>query len=337
MTKIAAALVCAATLLSLRARAGETGPLETSDRSAKILRSLDRVQAEIELAREQIDRLAREMQSLRAELAGERASDASVPQPAPGPPEVRIAGPITASAPQPLPGPGGVPIVGPVAVPPGELVPQNFEVEDRKTPRVYPINDPNFGSGEPSGSPALAPSSSLGAPPSFGEYLLVVAPDGNKVVAFEKTTRRSLPLTLSNDKTVRRRVTPVAGTAIVGLTIEGPKISRLAVFTNKNPGQVPAWHPVELREPVDSAVPEVEDYSAALYRLGRRVYAYSRQAERWDVLELPEGVAPRRGSGSNAGPTFEYDGHIYTFATATGKWTDLDTNAILDRAADPKK
>jgi hypothetical protein len=102
---------------------------------------------------------------------------------------------------------------------------------------------------------------------------------------------------------------------------------------------VPAWHSVELREPVDEARPDVESYGSVLYTLGHRVYAFSQKAERWDVLELPRGVVPEKGEVSSAGPTIEHDGHIYTFVTMTGKWSDLDTKAILCGAPDqdPKR
>jgi hypothetical protein len=199
---------------------------------------------------------------------------------------------------------------------------------DQTKPKVFPIGDPNFA------SPGAKEEQEANPLASGSEYLLIVPPEGDKVVAFDKTSRKSIPLVLSKDKSIRHRVTPVVAQTVVGLAIEGPKVARLAVFSIASPGTVPAWHAVELREPVDSARPVVESYGPVLYTLGHRVYAFSPQAGRWDVLELPKGVVPHGGDGSNAGPTIEHDGHIYTFVTTTGKWSDLDTKAILGETPD---
>ena len=83
---------------------------------------------------------------------------------------------------------------------------------------------------------------------------------------------------------------------------------------------------------MDKAIPDVQAYGPVLYRLGRAVYAFSREPQRWDVLELPNWALPQRGENSIAGPTFEHGGHVYTFVIATGRWSDLDIPAILEPA-----
>ncbi len=115
----------------------------------------------------------------------------------------------------------------------------------------------------------------------------------------------------------------------MALSIKGPKITRVAVFNfagGMNP--VPAWYPFELREPVDEAMP-IPAPGAALYVLGRRIYAFASAAKRWDVLEFPEGTKPTPLLGSGS-VRFENTGHIYTFNTMLGKWNDLDLRAILN-------
>lgn len=168
--------------------------------------------------------------------------------------------------------------------------------------------------------------------------LMVVSPDGHKVVVSD--TKRSFPKTikLSEGKAPRRRVSPVFDNSggVVALAVHGPKITRLAVLAFEDAtgrglsSETYAWYPIDLREPVEEATPVVQDYLSALYTLGRRVYAFSRPARRWDVLELPKGADPVHGF-DNEGPTVENDGHLYTFVLSTGKWSDLDLRAILDK------
>ena len=79
---------------------------------------------------------------------------------------------------------------------------------------------------------------------------------------------------------------------------------------------------------MDEASPIVFPGSA-IYTLGRRIYAFSGAAKRWDVLEFPVGAEPKEASGPGS-LNYENDGHIYSFDEATGKWNDLDIRAILD-------
>ena len=90
------------------------GKPEGGRSTAKVLRSLDSLREELGKAREQLERLELELQALREELAGEPVF----------PPE-REPGPIA-------------------EVPSG---PKESESDAGTTPRVFPVRDPNFGSG----------------------------------------------------------------------------------------------------------------------------------------------------------------------------------------------
>jgi len=190
--------------------------------------------------------------------------------------------------------------------------------------------------------------------------LMVVSPGGGKVVFTDPGRTFPKSVKLSDDNGPRHQVRPVfeGSLALVPLAIEGPRITRLAVLSCETPETAPspalpfptepipaplviappsspglssrsyAWYPIDLREPVDSAAPEVDGTDSVRYTLGRRIYAFSRLARRWDVLELPARADPVH-SQSNEGPTVENDGHIYTFVLATGKWNDIDLRAIL--------
>jgi hypothetical protein len=65
----------------------------------------------------------------------------------------------------------------------------------------------------------------------------------------------------------------------------------------------------------------------AAYAIGRRVYAFSSEAKRWDTLELPEGAAASPNVGSDA-IICEHNGHLHVFSVKTGKWEDIDTRAV---------
>ena len=127
-------------------------------------------------------------------------------------------------------------------------------------------------------------------------------------------------------------VTTIRGSNFLALALTGPKITRIAVY-DLDSG---TWHPQDLREPVARrAVPTVAQ-GVVVYNLGRYVYAYSAEAHRWDVAELPEGMRASPGVGPN-GATIEGNGHIYQFIPKTGKWEHIDLRAVLDVVKEGKK
>jgi hypothetical protein len=157
--------------------------------------------------------------------------------------------------------------------------------------------------------------------------LLVISPEGDKVTVYYPATKEATSLRLSEDRKTPREVSPITGPGIVGLRVLGPKITRLGVFLPED-GK---WYPLNLREPVDEASPNVSPGSV-VYVLGRRIYAFNTaaNAKRWDVLEFPEGTEPTPFDvGVRSGGSAKYDknSHIYTFNNQSGKWEDVDVRA----------
>jgi hypothetical protein len=75
----------------------------------------------------------------------------------------------------------------------------------------------------------------------------------------------------------------VKGVCLVGLRLEGPKISRIAVF-NPGPGK---WSPLDLDEPASGVVePMALGHDALAYHIGRLIYVYSSNSSTWDRLDL---------------------------------------------------
>ncbi len=155
-----------------------------------------------------------------------------------------------------------------------------------------------------------------------GEALVVSSPSGGRVTLYDLKTRRSLELTGPNDAPIG--LTPFYGPNLLALGVSGPKVTRIAVADTDT-----GWHVQELRRPVAGRVTPTVFQGFALYTEGRYAYAYSAQAHRWDVAELPEGL---RASpvGDQNGVTIEGRGHIYAFAPRTGRWEHVDVRAILD-------
>jgi hypothetical protein len=155
--------------------------------------------------------------------------------------------------------------------------------------------------------------------------VIAVSADGERVTFHDIETGRSQSVELSGSKAAPIDVTPIRGSDLVALALEGPKIRRVAVADLASG----TWHPQELREPVEGRVRPIVAPGLAVYNLGRYVYAYSAAARRWGVVELPEGL---RG-GAVVGPggvTVEGHGQIYTFLPKTGQWEHVDVRAILD-------
>ena len=109
----------------------------------------------------------------------------------------------------------------------------------------------------------------------------------------------------------------------------GPKLTRLYVFSRADW----KWYPQDLKEPVAEALSPVLGQSVAGYAQGRTIYAFSTEAKRWSILELPqEALAKPDMRVSPDSIVVEYDGHIYEFSGKTGEWKHTDLRALIDAA-----
>ena len=156
------------------------------------------------------------------------------------------------------------------------------------------------------------------------QLIVVSSPEGDTVTAYSTETGKAKPLRLAKARDTKLKVVPIASQGLAALYLKGPKITRIAAFSVLDG----TWYPQDLREPVDQAGPIVGP-SLAAYGIGRRIYAFSPVAKRWDVLELPEGAVAKPALGTDA-ITCEHNGHLYVFSVKTGKWEDIDTRAAPD-------
>jgi len=115
----------------------------------------------------------------------------------------------------------------------------------------------------------------------------------------------------------------------VSLMLDGPKITRLYVFSREDW----KWYPQELKEPVAGTVSLIMGRSVAAYAQGRTIYAFSTEAKRWSILELPQEAPAQPGmSVFSDSIVFEFNGHIYEFSGKTGEWKHTDLRALIDAA-----
>ena len=125
--------------------------------------------------------------------------------------------------------------------------------------------------------------------------------------------------------------TELKGAWVVGLRVEGPKITRVAVY-NIESGK---WSPLDLVEPASGVVqPMALGPGALAYQVGRFFYTYSSKTSTWDRLELqastqgqPIRVTPTELKGTSVvglrveGPKIT---RVAVYNIESGKWSPLD-------------
>jgi RNA polymerase sigma factor (sigma-70 family) len=157
-----------------------------------------------------------------------------------------------------------------------------------------------------------------------GQLIVVSLPESNTVTAYSIETGKAKSFRLAKAGDTKLEVQPIVSQGLAALSLIGPNITRIAAFSVLDG----TWYAQDLREPADKAVPVVNQNMAA-YGIGRRIYAFSPVAKRWDVLELPDGVVAEPALGNDA-IICEHNGHLYVFSVKTGKWEDIDTRAATD-------
>ena len=182
------------------------------------------------------------------------------------------------------------------------------------------------------GRPAPVTAASLPRYFRHGSVIIVISPVGDRVTLYNFETRKSESVGLSGSKEAPLEVNTILDQNLVALMLKGPKVTRIAVADTASC----TWHSQELRQPVDGRVVPIVGPGVAVYNLGRDVYAYGAEAQRWDVALLPDGMrfTPVVGTGF---ATIESDGHIYTFSGKTGKWKHVDVRAVLDGVGAEKR
>lgn len=176
---------------------------------------------------------------------------------------------------------------------------------------------------QPAGAPGFGPGGGFGGvvgdgmPTIMSAKIIAVQPrESRKVFAYSTETGEwkgyELPAGVS--------AVPIVST-VLALALEGDAIRQVAVFDPITGN----WHPHDLDEPVQGQAQPVIAAGLVAYGLGRRVYAYSAEAHRWDTLTLPEGSEPAAPVVHAMMVLVEARGTLSTFSSRTGQWTTFDT------------
>jgi hypothetical protein len=120
----------------------------------------------------------------------------------------------------------------------------------------------------------------------FGGLIFAASPTGNRVIAYDPSTRWTSSLELHATKDNPLKVSFAANPSfnrmeLVALRIEGEHITRIAAFDLKSR----TWRPQDLSEPVrGQAMPYVAN--GISYDLGRHLYTFNVNSLSWDHLDV---------------------------------------------------
>jgi hypothetical protein len=106
---------------------------------------------------------------------------------------------------------------------------------------------------------------------------------------------------------------------LLAMAVSGAGIREFAVFCAKDQGK---WYVQNLREPAGGEfIPEMSP-GLVSYIVGNDVYAFSAEAQKWDMLHLDGTAKPIVGHGSGAPYiTVRQDDMVYVFRPRLGAWS----------------
>ncbi len=212
----------------------------------------------------------------------------------------------------------------------------------------------------PAPTPAIPPTAATRpADPTYvnfgGEMIMVISPDGSKVGLFNVRTGRPQPVSLPAFQGSRREFIVMpddinekpypllrkrpSGTAIenshfcwfIALDLDRRgNVTRIAGFDPRDG----TWIDQPVPDPVDRSA--VAMYPGCLLVLGRRIYALSKPAKRWGVLDLPSEAASK-AVYQRDGYWADVEGRLFRFNAETGHWDDIYARALDPTAVDTSR
>jgi hypothetical protein len=116
-----------------------------------------------------------------------------------------------------------------------------------------------------------------------GGLIFAASPTGNKVIAHNALTQKEQSILLSANTENPIDVSFLAFGEVVGLDLQGTRITRTAVYHHRTG----TWVPLELSEPVSGELhPALAGEGAVAYDTGRHFYTFSTQTGKWDHFDL---------------------------------------------------
>jgi RNA polymerase sigma-70 factor (ECF subfamily) len=135
-----------------------------------------------------------------------------------------------------------------------------------------------------------------------GAYSFLALRTGNAALAYNAATREMKAVRLQTTKEYQLRVTPVviepSNPQLVALAVQGPRITRVAVF-NLESGK---WTPLNLDQPVSGGVwPMSFGADTVAYEVGEFFYLFNPKADAWDRLDLRTIADDKQDVGATKG------------------------------------
>jgi RNA polymerase sigma factor (sigma-70 family) len=115
------------------------------------------------------------------------------------------------------------------------------------------------------------------------------------------------------------KVTPIASGSHILTWVKGGRIDQVAAISSKG-GK---WKTQDLATPASGELMPVLSNALAAYAVGGQVYAYSAEADRWDVLDLGPGKSASPVVGASTILVEDGD-RLSVFGAKTGKWETTD-------------
>jgi RNA polymerase sigma factor (sigma-70 family) len=164
----------------------------------------------------------------------------------------------------------------------------------------------------------------------YGDLFFVTSPLVDKFSIYDSATNKVSTVRLPGSKESSLQAMPAIGQGnLHSISLYGPKLTRLYVFSLADW----KWYLQDLKEPVAESLVLWLGHSVACYYQGRTTYAFSAEAKRWSILELPQDAPAQPGIRmSSDSIVVESGGHIYEFSGKTGEWKHTDLRALIDAA-----
>ncbi len=190
---------------------------------------------------------------------------------------------------------------------PTEARPQGFAVS--------PINDPlspNPGMGGVLGPASAGLSQNI---LNMGKLVAALAPSRDRISVYSEETGQWDVYRAPPGK----KLIPIASGSLMAMCVQGGRITQVVAVSTKG-GK---WRTQDLVVPTSGLLQPVVSGSLAAYAVGGHVYAYSAEADRWDVLDLGAGKTARPAVGVSTIIVEDGD-RLSVFGAKTGRWQTTD-------------
>jgi RNA polymerase sigma factor (sigma-70 family) len=220
----------------------------------------------------------------------------------------------------------GLVVVGAVGLGAGRMVVASLEAgpaavaEPLAAPAVPPPTaDPaqfGAGGGEPTSFAHLYKGPGKRIALMLGDLIVLQSEDQRRCTVYDGATGESATVEVPEGVTF----VPMVHTEVVALALRGEAISRLAVYSTHTEG---GWSTQDLPEPVAGPIDPHVAANMAMFRVGKRVYAFSTLTSGWAELELTGSKGESMRTLPQGICVIEDGPKLFAFSAKTGQWAEI--------------